>query len=235
MGGPATNDERTMIRAQAGNELAGFGIVVLGAKFVTVEDCVVSDFWDGVLVRKVTQSVFRGNTAQHNLDDGFQIEDSEENVFTQNIVGCAANVAADAVAGCRNSDDGFDVEGSRRNEFVGNIVTRNVQNGFAVDGSDANLFLNNVSNRNGARGFSIDGGEAPNFRTDISIGNRLIGNTANVNGGNSTVGNGIRLRGGADTFLSTNTACGTMRATPAFATVNPGAFTAVNNTFCGVP
>jgi parallel beta-helix repeat protein len=135
-----------------------------GNSLVTIDDCRVTSFRDGFVLRGSNHNVFRRNVVESNRDDGFQLEESNENFFIQNTVRM-------------NGDDGFDLEGSNTNFFTANNVNRNTQNGFALDltnsgiPSNDNVFVQNNINNNRQSGISLDS----------SVGNSFISNTANSN------------------------------------------------------
>jgi parallel beta-helix repeat protein len=162
MGPGGTSPESVGILLEGGNRL------------VTVDDCRVTNFRDGFVLRGSNSNVFSRNLVELNTDDGFQLEESDANFFIQNTVR-------------RNRDDGFDLEGSDANFFTENNINGNTQNGFTLDRTDPpgllpsnnNVFVRNNINNNLQHGISLD----------FSVGNFFVSNTATRNGED-----GFRLR-----------------------------------------
>jgi parallel beta-helix repeat protein len=171
----------------------GNGIEVVGRLDVTVENCHVTNFRDGFHIVNTQRSLFRKNRAFLNTDEGFSIENSDGNLFIENIAGggtatgtvrnrCAGIVRETEALG--NGGDGFDLDNSHENFFFKNTVTLNgfpvcthVEgaeancNGIEMDFSDNNVFVQNTASDNQNHGFSIDASDANTFSQNTANNN----------------------------------------------------------------
>jgi parallel beta-helix repeat protein len=143
----------------------GNGIEVIGRLAVTVERCRVTNFADGFHITNTQRSLFRANTAFQNTDEGFDIENSDGNLFIRNVTDGGEGFI---------QRDGFDLDNSHENLFVENMAMRHVRNGIELDFCDNNVFEGNTVQRNRNHGFSVDASDANTFSR----------NTANNNGDN---------------------------------------------------
>ena len=157
---------------------SGSGITLIGRRGVTVENCDIINFNDGFFLQDSDRNVFRENLVEHNADEGFDIQRSNENLFKQNIV-------------TENTSDGFDLDNSDGNRFMENEVLQNGINGIELDYCNSNVFEANTANSNHQNGLSLD----------FSEWNVFERNTANNNE------RGFQVESSNNTFRS-NQACG---------------------------
>ena len=142
---------------------SGNGIKLVSRTGVTIENCTVTNFDDGIQINESHNNTFTNNEAHNNIQEGFDIEGSNLNNFIQ-------NTSRD------NGRDGFDIGDSNNNVFTENVATQNGTsgdggNGFELDNCSDNTFTSNTANNNALHGFSLD----------ASPGNTFEGNTANNN------------------------------------------------------
>lgn len=62
----------------------GNGIKLVSRIGVTIENCVISNFDDGIQVNNSDSNVFRNNETRENINEGFDIENSHQNTFEEN-------------------------------------------------------------------------------------------------------------------------------------------------------
>jgi len=115
-------------------QASGRGIFVDGASGaeltnVTIRNCSVNDFYDGIYFDYVDDSFIYNSLATSAADDGFHIHDSDNNIFS--------NVTADS-----NVDDGFCIDGSDDNRFY------NITSTGHSGSNDNGLYLYNYANYN---------------------------------------------------------------------------------------
>ena len=121
-------------------EISGFTAIANGLASIwldgvsgcTIADNVLAGTYYGIhLATGSDGNTFTGNDASNQIQ-GFSIEFSDDNIFTDNI----AN---------GNAKTGFYVEGGIGNTFTGNTASQNTKNGFKlVDGADNTLNYNNI-------------------------------------------------------------------------------------------
>jgi len=183
----------------------GNGIKLVSRTGVTIKNCIVTNFDDGIQLNGSHDNVFRNNKVHHNTNEGFDIEGSDRNTFR-------GNTSED------NGRDGFDMEDSEYNEFInneatgngtsgsggngveldrcsnntftGNTSSNNLRNGFSLDDSPDNDFEENTADNNGRRGFQIETSDDNTFSDNDACGNsvddaRQQGCTGNVFCGNT--------------------------------------------------
>jgi len=142
---------------------SGNGIKLVSRTGVTIRNCTVTNFDDGIQINQSNNNTFENNLTHHNIQEGFDIEDANTNNFVE-------NTSRD------NGRDGFDVGTSSSNTFTGNVATGNGTsgsggNGIELDFSASNILTANTVNNNALNGFSLDS----------SSGNTFEGNTADNN------------------------------------------------------
>ncbi len=179
-----------------------------------------------------------GNTFKNNVmrgnNHGFDIEDSDNNIFEDNdasfndndlikIKNSNGNTFTRNTANGSDEDDGFDLEGAVGNIFKDNIANDNDGEGFEVGltegtgGSHENIFTGNTATNNGSGesgegvklNFSNDNTFTGNtFDDNISDGVEIRDSLRNVFSGNSITSNGndgIDMDRSNDNTFSCNT------------------------------
>jgi parallel beta-helix repeat protein len=196
-----------------------FGILLEGRTGVTIKNCCVTGFGNGLYLNGSNRNILQENTAYNNTD-GFSLWESDGNTLTANtannsVVGFSlwesdgntltANTAHDTTFG-------FDLTMS-----IGNILEANTANnnkwGFTMFESSDTTFRDNAANSND-EGFAfqysnentLQGNTANNnnwhgFRLDYSNGSILEANTANNN-----THSGFVFRLSSNNILTGNTA-----------------------------
>jgi len=141
----------------------GIGIELNWRRGVTVRNCGIEDFSNGIVLEDSANNVFRNiNRVRFSTNDGVHIVRSAGNFFD------IQNVA-------ENDDDGIDLEGATGNVFKSIRATRNMGNGFIVSLSSlGNLFLSDRAEGSGGRGFRVRRGSSYNsFIQNFSCNNAL--------------------------------------------------------------
>ena len=154
----------------------GVGILAENRNFVTIKNCTIRNFSDGVKLDSTNQSMLLENTAQDNAVSGFYILKSNENTLLSNTA--------------YNNVYGFMLSGSSDNILTSNTANNNGNYGFFLSSSSGNTLTSNIANDNNKYGFNLD----------ISSSNILTSNTANNND------DGFRLRVSSYNKLTSNTA-----------------------------
>jgi parallel beta-helix repeat protein len=209
----------------SGHTLTGSGrgtpIALVSRTGVTVRNCKMDNFNEGVTLRNSNKNIFISNTVNNNIRDGFDLNTSHENTFFGNTItsnhinGIELDdsnenniVLNDVQNNGQNNGDNISLDRSNGNKFVSNNVLRSNQAGFHLDqDSNQNTFIFNAANNNQRDGFRIDDHSDQNtfisnaannnqrdgFRIVNSDDNIFILNTANTNGSDD-----IDLRSGAN-------------------------------------
>jgi parallel beta-helix repeat protein len=141
----------------------GTGIELIWRRGVTVRNCTIEDFSNGIVLEDSTNNVFLNNRVRFTRNDGMHIVRSAGNIFDMREV-------------AENGDDGIDLEGATANVFTSIRAGRNAGNGFIVGLSSlGNLFfVNNRAEGNGGRGFRVRSGSSYNsFIQNFSCNNTL--------------------------------------------------------------
>ena len=166
------------IRGDAiGNFEPGDGIVLTNRMLVTVDDCRVQNFRQGIVLTGSSFNVFRANQVGGNREDGFDLNNSNSNVFIGNRAGANGRVLIPGTEPHGNS--GFDLNNSNSNVFTGNVATQNgnvetgTGDGFSLNGSEMNVLVDNRASMNRGNGFRLE---------NMSNLNTIMGNTACNNG-----------------------------------------------------
>ncbi|NJC97479.1 MAG: hypothetical protein FIB03_14275 [Anaerolineae bacterium] len=179
---------------------SGAGITLVGRSEVMVENCDIINFTDGFFLQDSDNNVFRQNLVEHNADEGFDIQSSNDNIFNQNRV-------------TENIRDGFDLEYSNGNLFIENEVLQNGRNGIELDYCNENVFETNIASDNQQNGISLDYSERNVFETNMANNNARgfqIESSNNTFSENHACKNSIvdaRQRGSASNTFIANVFC----------------------------
>ncbi len=171
----------------AGHKLTGsgrgHGILLRNLMGVTVRNCNITGFSNGVALRSSTGNTLTNNKSFANARDGFDFNDSNENSLIENsatnnpssngieLDNCSRNNLRKNIV--KENQDGIDLNQSNENTLEENTANENLRDGFRINrNSDSNTVRINTANDNGRDGFRIDGN---------SDRNTFTGNTANNN------------------------------------------------------
>jgi parallel beta-helix repeat protein len=143
---------------------SGIGIRVgVNRTGITVKNCEVTNFTDGIHVTESTNITLVNNTSHHNSSIGIMLNQSNGNTVTGNQI--------DDNGFGRHATWGIFLNDADNNVLTNNSANRNGETnyGFAAgpNGSDGNTLINNTAS-GGQRGFDFSG----------SSGNTFEGNTA---------------------------------------------------------
>jgi len=167
------------------------GVLVDGTSGVTVKNCRVTAFENGIIVANYggpsSGNTLTANTGFKNIFSGLALLGSSFNT----VVG---NRTVD------NTFSGIVLESAADNRLSNNTAERNGSFGFSLIDSSGNSLQRNVANVN-----SLSGGGAGFLVADGSNGNELIGNVANQNG---RAGIGVVIQASAGNSIQSNTAHG---------------------------
>jgi len=161
----------------------GTGISATGRTGVTVQNCVVTGFWFGIVFSGGSSNTLTGNTATGNSLQGIMLTSNSLNVLTGN------NASGNGVG------NGIRLVSSSSNSITTNVANGNGVGIFLSGGSSSNTITGNSATGNVAHGILL--------LTSNSL-NTLTGNNASGNG----VGNGIRLVSSSSNTVTGNTANG---------------------------
>jgi parallel beta-helix repeat protein len=148
---------------------AGLGIVIgINRSGVTVTDCEVTNFTDGIHVTESDDITLIGNNAHHNSSVGIILNLSNGNTLTGNQVN-------DNGFG-KHATFGFLLLDSDDNELTNNSANRNGETNFGLErgpnGSDGNTFTQNTAS-GGDRGFALPSSNNNTFHantvTDVGV------------------------------------------------------------------
>jgi len=174
------------------------GIVIDGQNFVTIKNCDITEFANGIFVDPDSESnTIKGNNAFENMR-GIFLDQSDWNEIKDNnfhnngdgifLISSSNNTLADNHAD--HNGFGIILDNSEYNTLNGNTANDNDSLGIFLFESNVNRLVGNVANGN-VEGFQIN-------RSDF---NDLIGNNANENGFA-----GIELHRSENNILKENTA-----------------------------
>jgi len=131
------------------DELGTIGILASGRNNITIKNCVITDWVQGISLNNANSSLVQNNTLTSNTNFGVRIQSTaDHNIIRDNI----ANSNTNGVS----SGTGFSVVLSTNNTFINNTANSNLAIGFVI-GSGANNLTNNTANSNTQQGFSISG------------------------------------------------------------------------------
>jgi len=148
------------------------------ARWVTVENCVITGGTAGISLIDANEGNFIENTVNGSTGPGCLLVNSHLNAFTD------SNFWNNPGGGCvlegsnfnifernsisSNGDEGVDLETSNNNSFTGNEVFSNVVDGFDLGDSHANALRENAVGWNGMNGIELDDSEQ-NFIEDNDV------------------------------------------------------------------
>ena len=181
----------------------GNGILLSRRTGVTVKNCNITKFSNGVALRRSHKNTFTNNNSFGNTRDGFDLNDSNENNLIGNLStkhvrsngieldGCNKNNLNKNVV--KENQDGIDLNQSKENIMTENVASNNLRDGFRINrNSDSNILTKNTANDNKRDGFRVDGNSDSNIFT---------GNIANKNASDGfDLGTGRRNRCKSNTF-----------------------------------
>jgi parallel beta-helix repeat protein len=160
-----------------------FGVEVAERLHVTVENCKIAGFTEGLYVAGTNSSTFKNNNATANTLYGVYVTlnktatgSSKSNTFSGNVA--------------KSNDEGFFIRGSYGNALTSNAANSNGDNGFYFYESNGNTLTSNTANSN-YEGFDFG----------YSSGNTLTSNTATSN-----TNNGFDIYRSNGNTLTSNTA-----------------------------
>lgn len=97
----------------------------------------------GVLLKHSASSIVRGNVVTQNGWAGIELDDSNNNTVSDNIVSFNAGSKTGLIWG-----DGIMLSSSNNNTVSGNVVTYSIEDGICLDSSDNNSIFGNVIENN---------------------------------------------------------------------------------------
>jgi len=149
----------------------GVGIRLAGMTRVTVENCNVTGFQNGILLSNSSINTLANNTASANGDDGFVLASCFHDTLRENTAnGNDAYSNSTYYNTNYNSQDGFYLNSSTSNTLTENTASSNIR-GFVISDSSDNTLTGNTADNNSGSGFRFSG----------SSGNTLTGNTSDNN------------------------------------------------------
>ena len=143
-------------RITGGNAPGSAGVELSDVSRVTVMNCAITGFSEGISVDFGANNAIRRNTADNNSDNGFRVFLSSNNELERNSAS--------------SNRDGFGILGSTNNQIRENTVSDNQRAGFSMQGSSGNTVEHNTAN-NALLG----------FLSEFGTNNRFAHNTANEN------------------------------------------------------
>ena len=207
------------------------GILLDGTTGVTVRNCKVTAFENGIVVagwsRPSSGNTLIANTSFGNVFSGLALLNSSGNTVKANSASdqtfggfalehASGNVLVENRA-VRNGRHGFGLTASQENTLQSNASNGNGGNGFdAVDGSDRNTMKLNVANNNVEAGFVIRSAQENALRSNTANNNGFLGflvhlassNVLSANLANNNGSIGFALNNATATTLSDNAARG---------------------------
>jgi|GEM_PF-2449420 len=131
----------------------GSGVFLNAVDNVTVKNCTISNFSDGILLEDSDNNTIQDNTITDVGDDGIDLNNSDDNEIKGNTVTRAGD---DGIT----LDDMDDADGSDGNTIEGNTIRNSDSDGiFVEDDSDDNDILNNIIFDSGDDGIEVDDDE----------------------------------------------------------------------------
>ncbi len=173
-----TSDQTNGIRITAnnitldcdGHTLSGSGsgtpIELNNRRGVTVRNCIIDNFNEGIRLRRSNNNTISDNTVRNNRRDGIDLNFSNSNTFSGNTLD-------------GNNLNGIELDDSNRNRIISNVINNNGEN-ISLDRSNRNTFR-----RNSANSSNTDAG--------IHLDQTSTRNTFNRNVANNNNTHGIRL------------------------------------------
>ncbi|MBI2044078.1 right-handed parallel beta-helix repeat-containing protein, partial [Candidatus Pacearchaeota archaeon] len=111
------------------------GIILAGGQGVTIKNCIVQNFFNGIRFDTTIQGQLLNSVASNNINAGIFIIDARDNTFTDNAA--------------QENDFGFFFESPRNegNVLTSNIIKKNLRAGIRLKSdSQRNLIFNNFFN-----------------------------------------------------------------------------------------
>ncbi len=139
---------------------SGYGVFLSGRSGVTIENCHVTNFSNGIYLNRTNSSFLTSNTVYENLFHGIDLYGVSNNTLTSNIV--------------HNNLDGVVLNQSENNTLISNKVHDNDVHGFYFDDSNNNTFHTNTLLDN-THGINLT-----NTSHNNSIYNNLFKNTVHI-------------------------------------------------------
>jgi parallel beta-helix repeat protein len=138
-----------------------FGVTVIGRTGVTVENCDISGFTEGLSLTSTSDSTVAGNTFSDNVQSVVLYLDATNNTVKDNSI--------------TDSDIGvWVVDGSAGNTIKGNVMSGNGV-GILVGGSDGNVIKNNVASNNSTDGILVVDSKDTQIGENTASGNGFSG------------------------------------------------------------
>lgn len=209
-----TIDADNIVLDCAGHSITGkgglqnSGILLQGRKGVTVKNCEVIGFGDGIYLTSTKDSTISGNTALKNEYQGIFVGDSQGNTLTGNNLShnkygimlhvFASNNTISGNTAFNNTNWGIGLDSSSDNNTVkGNTITKNTQ-GMSMGDAHGNAITGNTISQN-SQGIYID----------YATGNTITGNTIveNFVPGVEASGYGITLSRVSGSTITKNRYC----------------------------
>jgi parallel beta-helix repeat protein len=186
-------------------DTSGGGVENYGYNYVTVKNCIVTNFIHGMLLVSCSHNILDSNTVISNVGAGNQggggivCSGGSSNTLTNNtvtlnvaggigVINSSANIVSNNTANS-NGGAGIDLENSSNNNLTGNTAN---YGGIALRGSTNNNITNNTANFSGVGIFLY-----------ASDNNTLDSNNANSN--SASPGYGIWLFDATSNILTSNT------------------------------
>ena len=118
------------------------GISITSKVGVTIKNCNVTEFRNGIVFEFSNNNTLSGSTVMGNSDDGIELSQSDGNTLSDNIVN-------------GNKDDGIQLYQSDGNTLSDNIVNGNEDDGIELNSSNPNTLIANNVNENENAGIKI--------------------------------------------------------------------------------
>ncbi len=120
----------------------GSGVFLNGVDNVTVKNCNITDFSDGIMLGSDSNTI-EGNTITDSGDDGIDINDSDNNEIEGNTI-------------TNSGGDGIELDNSDDNTIYHNTITDSGDDGIELDDSNDNDVTDNNINNSGDDGIFCD-------------------------------------------------------------------------------
>ena len=183
---------------------SGYGVNNTGHNYVTVKNCNIAGFGNGIDFESTSYGTIINNTASLNSNDGIELDSGSG---TDNII--ANNTASS------NGNYGISLGGGSS----GNIVTDNTADsntyGIVFDSSSNSTATNNTANSNSQYGIYLTSSSNIIVSNNIAGSNGVLGiyveSSSNNTVSNNTLSsntNGLDLQSSSDNTVANNTASG---------------------------
>jgi len=199
----------------------GSGILAVSRQNITIKNCVVQNFFEGIKFSSTTQSQLVNNIAQNNQGDGFILSLSSNNNLTSNtannnnfgfhLSSSSNNILASNIANANNGE-GFFLVSSSNNTLTFNAANNGIiGNGFSLSSSSNNILISNTANGNKFAGFFLVSSSNNNLTSNVANINRFgfrfesaSNNMLTSNAAASNSDHGFFLSGGSSNILTFN-------------------------------